>query len=251
MAGLRVFVCALALLSAFAPAPVAAAGVIILVETTSDTELPADGKCSLRAAIAASNVGGFAGYCQGSSGQDSIRFNIGSGVPVITLDSALPEITQPVTIRGNTGGATRVSLAGRGLVLLGTADGSSVGGMVLGGLQVHGADNVKIVGSVLGGIDGSSAGNLTIGGSNPGTPDACSGDCNVISGGTGIYLTGANGTIAGNFIGVDATGSAAAPNDVGISISSGGGLTIGGTTPDARRLSVHRWNGRGISQTGR
>ena len=44
-------------------APARAVGNIIQVTTTADAEFPADGLCSLRAAILASNVGGFAGNC--------------------------------------------------------------------------------------------------------------------------------------------------------------------------------------------
>lgn len=48
----------------FSPPPARALPAIIVVNTTSDAEFPADGtSCSLRAAILAANVGGFAGYC--------------------------------------------------------------------------------------------------------------------------------------------------------------------------------------------
>ena len=74
-----------------APPPVRAAGVIIQVTTTADAEFPADMGCSLRAAILAANIGGFAGYCDAGTAQaDSIRFQLGSGTPQINVGSAPP-----------------------------------------------------------------------------------------------------------------------------------------------------------------
>jgi CSLREA domain-containing protein len=69
-----------------------------------------DGKCTLRAAIQELNASGVT---------STIQFSIGSGVPVILVGTSflvpgepLPPITRPVTINGNTGGATRVALDG-------------------------------------------------------------------------------------------------------------------------------------------
>ena len=217
--------------------PALALGVAIEVNTTADTEA-ADGYCSLREAIYASNGGGYFD-CDGTTSADSIRFNIGTGIPVITLGSALPDITQQVTVRGNTGGATRVKLdgAGSGLAIRYTANNTYIGSMVMGGILVDGADNVTIVSNVLRSISGgANVSNLKIGGSNPGP--GCSGECNLINGNTngdGIYFGSAGGTIKGNFIGVDASGSAAAPNRTGILVTSGA-FTIGGTTPEERNV---------------
>ena len=217
----------------FAPLAARATPVIIQVTTTSDEEFPADGMCSLRAAILAAN-GTNAGYCgTGTAEQDSIRFNIGSGVPVINVGSLLPAITDPVTIRGNTGGATRVELRGPhsvpGLSVVGGADGSSIESLVVdnfgGGIEVD-ASGVTIAGNIIGPNDlyGIYApGGGVIGGTTGVTPGGpCTGDCNLISGNGsyGLYLA-SGGTVQGNFIGTTASGGAANANQYGIVVSSG------------------------------
>ncbi len=84
------------------------------------------------------------------------------------------------------------------------------------------------------GLDGiyTQVGPNTIGGTTAGAG-------NVIAGGNwGIYLrfAGASGTVVqGNFIGTDATGTAALPNVRGIEIDTSN-VTIGGTTPGARNV---------------
>jgi len=73
---------------------------------------------------------------------------------------------------------------------------------------------------------------VVIGGTEPGAR-------NVISGNTGsgirLSLSNGGGSVQGNYIGTDATGSYAVGNSHGISILSSG-ATIGGTTPAARNV---------------
>ncbi len=246
--------CVAALLAVFGgpgplgPSPARALGNIILVTTTSDAEFPADGLCSLRAAILASNVGGLAGYCDpGTADPDSIRFSLGSGVPVINVGSDLPVVSAPVTIRGNTGGATRVELrgpgSGIGLWIWGTADGSVVRSMVIDnfstGLRLDGS-GVSVTGNILGpntsyGVYAPSGG--VIGGTTGVTPGGpCTGDCNLISGNgySALYLA-SGGTVQGNFIGNTADGLAPNANHHGIVVSSGA-WTIGGASAGAGNL---------------
>ena len=235
-------------LSPFGAGPARADALIIEVNTTADTEA-ADGKCSLREAIKASSNGGRWYECQGSSGVDTIQFNIGTGTPLIQIGKALPTITAPVTIRGNTGGATRVRLQGtpamRGLDLDSGADGSSIRSMHIDGFEAgiwaSGA-TATIAGNV---FTGNSAGilgmhsTLTIGGINtPTETRKCAGDCNLISGNTtGILLTSMQFfSIKGNFVGVNAMGAAAQRNtSTGISIRGGAG-SIGGPSVGERNL---------------
>jgi len=232
----------------FAPLPARALPAIIQVTTTSDDEFPADGLCSLRAAILASNVGGYAGYCDaGTAEQDSIRFNIGSGVPVINVGSSLPTITYPVTIRGNTGGATRVQLhgpgSGAGLTIFGGADGSSIRSLVIDNFSdgISVSAGVTITGSIVGPNSGNgiyaTGGGVQIGGTTGVTLGGpCTGDCNLVSGNgnAGLYLA-AGGTVQGNFIGTTASGTAANGNNQGILVSSGA-WTIGGASVAARNV---------------
>lgn len=85
------------------------------------------------------------------------------------------------------------------------------------------------------GIFSQRAGNHLIGGSQPGEGNLISGNL-----GSGIDLAGAtSGTrIEGNFIGTNAAGTAAIPNQagVGVRIFGGNDNVVGGTAPGARNL---------------
>src|SRR5215471_12845789 len=88
----------------------------ITVNSTNDIQAN-DGQCTLREAIIAANTntasGGMAGECAaGSAGLDNIVFNVGSGNPQINVSGTFPTITEPVSINGNTGGATRIVING-------------------------------------------------------------------------------------------------------------------------------------------
>ncbi len=91
----------------------------ITVNTASDglvLVLPGQPQpCSLRDAITAANTNQAVwGWAKGdpSPAVDTILFNIGAGTPSIKLRSMLRAITEPVIIRGDSGGATRVELNG-------------------------------------------------------------------------------------------------------------------------------------------
>lgn len=73
--------------------------------------------------------------------------------------------------------------------------------------------------------------NTVIGGTAAGAGNVISGSRNW-----GIYLGTAGVTVQGNLIGTDITGKAALPNNIGINIITGTGITIGGTTPAARNV---------------
>lgn len=103
-------------------------------------------ECSFRAAIAEANL---------HPGVDTIRFNITGeeGIPIIYLESLLPEITDPIVIMGGAQpGAQFIELDGSslsesdatGIVI--KAGGSSVSGLLLNyfngdGLRIDGADS--------------------------------------------------------------------------------------------------------------
>ncbi len=80
--------------------PAYAAG--ITVDTNADNASPGDGVCTLREAVKNANLGGDTtgtDCISGSAGADTITFT--GAVTTITLGSALPDITNDVTITGN------------------------------------------------------------------------------------------------------------------------------------------------------
>jgi CSLREA domain-containing protein len=213
----------------------------------------ASGDCTLREAINAANA---------NSGLDTIEFNIGAGTPTITLASSLPTITNPVTINGNTGGATRVEVIGNGPPygppypggLAITAGSSTVRAMVinrLGGSITLVTNGSNIVENCL--IGTNAAGTASLAPFNGdgvgiyGSPDNLIGGTtvsarNVISGNArGVRLVYSGSTmnqVQGNLIGTDVAGSAALANlTEGVTIQLGASNnTIGGTVAGARNV---------------
>ena len=186
-------------------APLVAPGPLV-VNSTSEAAARApgtgtcatpEGVCSLRAAIQEANA---------LAGTDAIIFNIpGAGVQTITLVGALPTITQPIVIDGTTQG-----LSGTPLIEL-NGNNAGISGLVLRG----GASTVR---------------GLII--------NRC--------GQNGILVAkGGNNVIAGNFIGTNATGTAALPNGRdGIMFADQDGNTIGGlTAADRNVISGNTQNG--------
>ncbi|MCP3978635.1 MAG: hypothetical protein GY716_04780 [bacterium] len=80
----------------------------IVVTSTSDSAVAGDGACTLREAILNSNADSdtTAGDCAAGSGTDLIGFNIAGGgaSAAIAIATALPAITDPVTVDGPTQG---------------------------------------------------------------------------------------------------------------------------------------------------
>ncbi len=167
----------------------------IVVTNTNDS-----GSGSLRDAIAQANSGACPSAC-------TIRFSIGSGLQTITPTSTLPNIAAAnVTIDGT----TQPGYSGTPLIELnGASAGPSARGLTLaaGGAVVKG---------------------LVIRGYNAVT----------IPFGYGIYITSANNTVKGNYIGTNAAGTAASPNRVGIVLDTAAatGNTIGGLTAADRNI---------------
>ena len=194
------------------------------------------GNCTLRAAIQEANA---------ASGSDLIAFAIAaSGVQTIKPATALPAITDPVTIDATTepgftsghplvevnGGSTPGAVDGLAI----TAGGTTVRGLIVDafhGWAVHlsGAGGDTIAGNfigttpdgtALGGTSGQASdgifvdgvGSNTIGGTSGTTPGtACAGDCNLISPG---YLQAGHG-VAVQVTGPGATGNVIEGNFIG------------------------------------
>ena len=246
----------------------------IVVTGAGDT-IATDGIVTLREAITAANTNAASGDASaGSAGMDTIAFNIpGSGIQTITLTSALPVISEMVTIDGYTQpGASPNTLAiGDNAVLLieenaanseGRAGleigggGSTVRGLVLNrsgdaGISLQSSGN-RIEGNFLGtdptgtiargngsGITFSPNNNSgnTVGGTTPGARNLISGNNEGIHIGASDFTTSDRNVIQGNYIGTNAAGTAALGNHTsGIGLNGGTGNTIGGTISGAGNL---------------
>lgn len=193
---------------------------VFTVTNTNDT-----GTGSLRQAIMDAN----------SMGGGTINFDILPHGPLYTISplSALPIITQSVTIDGYTQSGSTVNsnppTQGLNTVLKIELKGAMAGNAV--GLEIN-ASNCTIRGLV---IDSFQNDAITT------DPIGCSSNGNVIT---------------GNFLGTDPTGTIAHPNNSTnagqgciILCASSSNNTIGGTTPDARNL-ISGNTGEGISMGG-
>ncbi len=224
-----------------------------LLSTFSVTNTNDSGAGSFRQAILDAN---------GASGADTIAFNIpGTGVQTINPTSALPEITDPVTIDGYTQPGTTPNTLNTGTnatLLIQTplptisAGGSTVRGLVIPGnvvLSTNGGDLVEgcFIGtnaagssaansaSTTAGLTVSSSGN-TIGGTAATARNLISGNGLV---GLVISAGASNNVVEGNLIGTDATGTKALGN-------TGGGLQVGESTSQTASVG----NAIGGSVTG-
>lgn len=214
---------------------------------------------SLREAINTVNAGN----------ADTITFHFSTGAPIITVGSELPTITKPVTIDATTQGAV-VELRGgnvvtRGIVITGNGivvRGLAINGFTIAGIYATSSSN-RFEGNRIGtdssgaraipnavGIYLAGASGNTVGGTTAGTG-------NVLSGNTiaGLTIDGANGggnnnVVQGNFVGINAAGTAAIPNTGGIAVTNASGNTIGGLVSGARNVvSGNTQNGVTIDGT--
>ncbi|MEX1248701.1 MAG: LamG-like jellyroll fold domain-containing protein [Anaerolineales bacterium] len=166
----------------------------------------ADNTCTLRAALMEANAGTGA----------KITFE---NVSTISPATALPAITE-----GN------VTISGGGLVTLDGGQNLNCSGF--SGLEINASSYNTIQGLTIinfgTGIEidafsGEAKSNII--GYDPNNPDPVPAQRNVIGGNCrGIYITGQNAfgnTVAGNYVGTDASGSVASPNQSGIILTNG------------------------------
>ncbi len=219
---------------------------VILVTNTGDS-----GPGSLRAAILEAN---------GTPVIDEIRFAFVPDftmelppTPVIYIYDALPPITTPVIING-----AQTGVSGPGVQLVGVCDCEGLGpdGLVFdagsGGSTVTRMSLVGFTRAIVLGSDGNTVtGNyvgLDLGGSADanGTGVAVTGARNTVGRGNvisnnfddGVAVSGSDNVVAGNLIGLDSAGTAAAPNSgsgVYVGVSAGGNR-IGGSDPADRNV---------------
>jgi uncharacterized repeat protein (TIGR01451 family) len=225
---------------------------IFMVNSEAD-----NGPGSLREAIMMANA---------NVGADQINFNLGP-MRTISLLSALPPITDPLTIDGTTQpgftGLPIIELTGflagdlqAGLVI--NATGCTIRGLVINRMTgmvaqgsgiLIGANGAIIEGNYIGtnilgdtalgnsgsGVRVTNAGSVTIGGTTAAARNLISanGFSNVdISGGSSTNIT-----VAGNFIGTDAAGTGALTGQNGVEVGAlASGNTIGGVVAAARNV---------------
>ena len=259
--------------------PLQTAGATITVNDKGDSTAN-DGKCTLREAIIAANTniasGTAMGECAaGTSGNDRIDFSLGTqGSATINPTSALPTITEPVMIRGNSGGLTNVEINGSAAGASATGLSISAGNTIIqrlvinnfGGAGIYitgnGSNIIRgcFIGTNPGGMakngNGNGAGIEINGSSNNLVGGTESGARNIISGniGAGILIAvgdsgipAASGNqVFGNFVGTDFVGRGTLGNGgAGISIVGAKNNTIGGDTPEKRNI-ISGNNGDGI-----
>ena len=158
-----------------------------VVTNTNDS-----GEGSLRQAIINANA---------IAGANTITFAIvGSGVKTINLLSALPNITEQVTIDGT----SQTGFAGIPLI---EVNGTSAG--AVNGLTLAAGSNGSIIQGLI---------------------------INRFGSGNGILVQSNNNTISGNFLGTNADGTIAQANLKGIYIDGGSNNVIGGSTVASRNL---------------
>jgi CSLREA domain-containing protein len=226
------------------------------VNTAVDEAVPGDGQVSLREAILKANA---------LAGADRIEFAIGTGLQSIDLLSALPAITNPVTIAGQTqpgfAGSPLIELNGAGagadasgIFVRAGGVGSVIRSLVINRFDDAGIRLLRTSVTVRGCFIGTDAtgtiaqgngtgidigGNHFVTGAGSVIGSATPGWRNVISGnlGHGVDIGGGETTgavIQGNFIGTDATGSADLGNGGnGVNIWGPSGNLIGGTIAGA------------------
>jgi hypothetical protein len=239
---------------------VAVGGCSTVVTNTNDT-----GAGSLRDAIDCAN---------NTAGTQTISFNIpGGGVQTISPATALPTITEQVQIDGgNAGVATdRVQISGGGTLSTGLNVSPNASGptnnveirnLVINGftsreILVVGGSGHVIQGNFLG-LDPTGASAVT---NSAIGIDICCGTGSIQIGGTtaaarnvitsaggnsGINVDSSAATIEGNFIGLNAAGTAHVGSLNGVTVSNGF-ATIGGTSAGAGNVIVGR---TGIAFTG-
>jgi hypothetical protein len=212
----------------------------------------------------------------GNAGADNITFNIGAGgLQTIRPLSALPDITGTVVIDGTTqpgfASAPIIELSGvstdpleqySGLRFVSGSSGGTVKGLIIGGFTNYGVEigsvsSITVQGNYIGtdptgelGRGNLRGGILAWGASNTVIGGVAEAERNVISGndwrGINILGGGAGTIISGNYIGTNASGTAAIQGGLGswgIYIRNAGGVLIGGTAPGAGNVIA----GNGLS----
>ena len=224
----------------------------IQVNSTADT-VSDDGTCTLREAITSSNAdvtsGASVGECAAGSGADTISFDLsGAGPHTIAVASQLPSVTETATIDGSTEPDEVIldgdgSGANYGIDLV--ADNSTVKDLSIVrffyGVWTEG-DSSLVTGSRLGTNESNTAGIGNTGAGVYVTDDNVTITESVISGNAQQGIRAGNAPIDGltvtrNRVGTNSSGTAALPNNTGITVLNGSNVTIGGSLANANLFS--------------
>lgn len=235
-----------------------------MVNTIGDTNdaIPGDGFCddgggfcSLRAAIQEANA---------APGIGTIDFNIPGGCgQTIQPISALPVITEPVTINGYSqpGAWPNTSSTGSNAVICITLSGASIGGFTDGlsvnganttirglniirwtdaGIEVGTGNGTVIEGNFIGGVGNANRIGITVFASNVRIGGSTLISRNIITRNTrfGIALSepASGSVVQNNYVGLDQSSNANGNGESGISIFRSSNNTIGGTTASTRNI---------------
>ncbi|MEO8457372.1 MAG: right-handed parallel beta-helix repeat-containing protein [Chloroflexota bacterium] len=220
-----------------------------------DTSAAAGNQCTLRAAIEIANL---------QAGADVINFSIGTAgnIPTINLASALPTITQSLSIDGTSSPAAFVELhrtsgSFNGLIIDSsgvTIKGLVINSFILSGINIMNDQKGSITGNRIGTSKAGTAdmGNSGDGISVTGNVESLTISQNLIAGnhGNGIHLTSATGVaITSNRIGLDPT-NLALPNDGdGIKLESSPSITIGGSATTTNFIGNNALSGIEVTGT--
>lgn len=270
LAAIGVGIAAWLLLSASAQAA------LITVNSTGDPAPSNDGVCTLREAIAAANTdtasGAGAGECAaGDDVNDRIRFSAGVRGSTVVVSSALPQITERVTIDGCNGIVTVDPCAG--LATSGSGFGAldvNANSVVIKGLAIQGFDLTEALVRYRAGRAGLQVENnwfgftvsgfvadiglgLLLEGDTADVGGATPAERNVFSRTNGapairIFAGDAN-TVSGNYFGTGTDGDPlsgsnnqrhidVAGNDLGVGDSPANGNLIGGTVTGPRATDL-------------
>ncbi|HKD16827.1 MAG TPA: S-layer homology domain-containing protein [Thermoanaerobaculia bacterium] len=254
-------------------------------DTTNACATTGSGTCTLRDALTFANANSGTTIAFGIAGGGVHTITPGSPYATITAPVTIDGFTQPgsspntngpglgdnsvhlIEINGTNSGGGNFAAA---FDFRPGSDGSVVRGLVINhcpsaAVQLLGPSGLTIEGNFLGTdptgasaagdgafgilVDGGST-NATIGGTAPAARNVISGNpITAIGFGNDGADGGSGHMVQGNFIGTDASGTAAVGNGTGISLAFGvNTTTIGGTTPAARNLiSGNTARGIGIS----
>ena len=224
----------------------------------AEPPVPASGICTLPAAIQQAEL---------TTAPDTINFSIAGGGGTASIQTSLGSVTQPVTIDGTTQGCPSppcIEIDGgpSGGQLIVSGGNTTIRGLAFRNclatcISLSGPGSNVVEGNFVGaditgttgepdftgatGLEISDSANNMIGGTSAAARNVISGN-----GRDGIEITGAGSTgnqIFGNYIGTNASGTAALRNfGDGIRISGGSTNTvIGGATPERRNIISGNW----------